>query len=516
VSVLTKPPPIQWVTASPLWPTASAEKAVMQRPALLRFKGDSFMEDLIALLQKTPDQLTEHVAKPESFRVRPVGADADWDPKKGAPLKLFQPVHGYFYLVAANLVCQVAGLPDHTVNVGRGDKVQFVLRLSDGTTESAWVTQDDGTKAWKPVTSALAVEKGEDLLPLFPVRFPDGDRTRNLFVGLVPTSSRETFQAAPTLASDAASQGEDPRKDEFEARVRRPIEALKAAASSPASLLSQEQEASMFLLLDFADFLKNQQIDILGQTHPNPGDAAYSLYQLLWTTTVDGTTSWLQALIDAWNQRHVINGEQSGTYNPAYNLRASYLDALSLDALKSALDALESAVIQALGDYKPPQVPPEPADLPKLDPSGAAFYVLRCVYRRPTCRPPHADLVSPATVPFALAPFFDADAPTRPIRIPLPQDVSIAGLRKFAKNVAFVTTGDLRKKVGSVNDLNNLLKGQTSDGNGGITLGEICSFSLPIITLCAMIVLIIFIILLNIAFWWMPFFRLCFPIPVKK
>ncbi len=509
MSVLTKPPPIQWVTASPLWPAASAHPPVMQSPALLRFKGDSFMEDLIALLQKTPQKLTDQAAQAESFRVRPVGADATWEAApKGTPLKLFQPVHGNFYLVAANLVCRQAGLPDHTVNVGRGEKVQFVLRLLDGTTESAWVTRDDGTKAWRPVSSAQAVADKEDLLPLFPVRFPDGGRSRSLLVGLVPTSSRETYQAAPTLAADAASQGEDVRREEFKARVRGALEALKATAPNQVPLLPQEQEASMFLLLDFADFLVNHNIDVFGPTPPSPGAAAYELYQLLRNTTADGSTKWLQALQDAWGQRHVINGEQPGTLKPVYDLNNTHLAALDLDAL-------EKAVVKALGDYKPPQEPPKPAPLPKLDPAGGSFYVLRCVYRRPDCRPPHPDVVSQPTSPFLLAPFFDADAPSRPIRIPLPQDTSIAGLRKFAKNVAFITTGKLRGQVGSVSDLSKLIKGEAADGPG-FALGEICSFSLPIITLCAMIVLIIFIILLNIAFWWMPFFRLCFPIPVKK
>ena len=48
-----------------------------------------------------------------------------------------------------------------------------------------------------------------------------------------------------------------------------------------------------------------------------------------------------------------------------------------------------------------------------------------------------------------------------------------------------------------------------------LDLGLICSFSIPIITICALIVLMIFVILLNIVFWWLPFFRICFPVPLK-
>jgi len=42
------------------------------------------------------------------------------------------------------------------------------------------------------------------------------------------------------------------------------------------------------------------------------------------------------------------------------------------------------------------------------------------------------------------------------------------------------------------------------------------SLSIPIITICAMIVLMIFLILLNIIFFWLPFFKICFPVPTLK
>ena len=44
-------------------------------------------------------------------------------------------------------------------------------------------------------------------------------------------------------------------------------------------------------------------------------------------------------------------------------------------------------------------------------------------------------------------------------------------------------------------------------------LGMICSFSLPIITICALILLMIIVKLLDIVFRWMPFFQICLPVP---
>src|SRR5262249_30197886 len=144
---------------------------------------------------------------------------------------------------------------------------------------------------------------------------------------------------------------------------------------------------------------------------PGPGDASGDLYNLLQGATAGGGVQWLQALRDAWAQRNRINGEEQGTLNPVYNLKNDSLYALDLDAL-------QNAVSKALGPYHPPAAPALVL-LPRLAPAGGAFYVLRCVSRRPGCRPPHADVVSPPSAAFQLAPFFDPDAPARPVRIAL-------------------------------------------------------------------------------------------------
>ena len=66
----------------------------------------------------------------------------------------------------------------------------------------------------------------------------------------------------------------------------------------------------------------------------------------------------------------------------------------------------------------------------------------------------------------------------------------------------------------SVSDAKKALQGELGDTKQ-FDLGTICSFSIPIITICALLVLFIFLILLNIVFWWLPFIRICFPISLK-
>jgi hypothetical protein len=42
--------------------------------------------------------------------------------------------------------------------------------------------------------------------------------------------------------------------------------------------------------------------------------------------------------------------------------------------------------------------------------------------------------------------------------------------------------------------------------------GMICSLSIPIVTVCALILLIIFVSLLDCIFHWLPFLMNCFPL----
>src|SRR5262249_27240617 len=156
---------------------------------------------------------------------------------------------------------------------------------------------------------------------------------------------------------------------------------------------------------------------------------------------------------------------------------------------------------------------PPSAIVPKDALNG--WFVLRCAYERPACGPLHTDVVSAATERFQLAGFFDPDAPARPIRIGLPLDISPAGLRKFDRNTAFVmsdllcgqvqrfkglTLGDLIRAV-----LPFPLHQDLSTGNAGpCTSGTICSLSIPIITLCALIILMIIVSLLDMIFHWLP------------
>jgi hypothetical protein len=88
---------------------------------------------------------------------------------------------------------------------------------------------------------------------------------------------------------------------------------------------------------------------------------------------------------------------------------------------------------------------------------------------------------------------------------------SIADLRKYPKNVGFVLSDQLREQMSRVTDLKKMMDGQLASGDE-FDIGLLCSFSMPIITIAALMALMIIIGLLNIVFWWAPFLKICIPI----
>ena len=502
--------PVEWRSPSPLWPAIdAADTTTLLRPALLRFHSDSFMADLARLLATRPRELASLVAEPITFRLPGTGAKDDPPPKLDA-LKLYQPAHGDFYLVAASLVCSIPGLPDRGVDAAAGDRVAFVLRRLVGTTELAWV-DDPGSatgRSWLAVADGerTALADGEDLLPMFPVNFVDGEEKRRLLVGYIPTASKESYVASAAI-DPRPTQPADTRVDELEVRVIKPYERLKEARVSAPGPSPERVGASRFLLLDLAKLLADGApaawAAIVSGVPPASG-FALELYTTL-GQIVGGTTTWRGALSQAWQQRRDITGESGKE------------PALAIDLADAALDpgVLRSRVLAVLPQSvsgAAPAVAPMP--VPKLDPRGAARYVLRCVYLRPQCGPLHPDVVSAPTEDFAIADFFDFDAPARDIQIVMPADTTIKDLRKLRNNVHFVISDQLRRQIARLKPLENLVKGEL-EPDQGLSVGWICSFSIPIITIVALILLFVVVVLLNLIFWWLPFVKICLPVPMK-
>ncbi|MCA1564722.1 MAG: hypothetical protein LC803_03500 [Acidobacteria bacterium] len=192
---------------------------------------------------------------------------------------------------------------------------------------------------------------------------------------------------------------------------------------------------------------------------------------------------------------------------------------------------LASLVAAALKEQETTFAAPLPLAAQKVLDTREGWFTVRCVYERPECGPIDPPVVSAPTQPFQLASFFDPDAPARPIRIAMPIDTSPAGLRKFDKNTAFMISDMLcgqidRAKGMSLGDLVRSVlpwplhkdlsapdKGPCKEPGGSLEFGMICSLSIPIITICALLLLMIIVNLLDIIFRWLPYFLICFPLP---
>ncbi len=549
-----------------------------RRPAILRFATDTFMDDLQEHLRLDPSAIESLVARVESWRSEQAGWDtaAGYDDV----IKLYQPVHQRFYLVTSSLVCQVRGLPDKEVDTSSQESVSFVLRRlpvnKDGTVlpedtpgygEYGWF----GDAGWKPVRGPRRVDrtsiptKGsadvdpsqierEERLPLFPLSFTEtvSGLSRRLIAGLVPVAKRETYETAPRHDVDPPLMDDkDPLRDarlgQYDARVVWSLRTLlEPLRSSPPAILSPEnvREPFAFALLDLVDFLQRYlpKVWLAIERDDNSGGlsnkenevlnaiARLNLHNISWRVlrAIDQERELLQsgqidfsaATLPGRGLNPLVRLTKTEIRSLIEHLDVSddtYLDpssdcsASSLNCcIRNALPSDQSVVTDE------PFANPEVAG--KIGGDVGAVYAIRCVYERPRCkRNRHYPLVSERTRPFQLAGFFDDDAPVRPTRIALPVDTSVAGLRAFPKSVSFLISDKLRAQLDRIQavKLEALDKGEIGE-EGQNTLGMICSLSIPIITICAFILLLVIVFVLNIVFWWVPFFRICFSIPLKK
>ncbi len=108
---------------------------------------------------------------------------------------------------------------------------------------------------------------------------------------------------------------------------------------------------------------------------------------------------------------------------------------------------------------------------------------------------------------FRIVPWWDSDGPAARISLP-----AISKLKSLKPNVSFELPPELANLLAG--DPSKLKDGQGS--TGGVDIFWLCSFSLPAISICAYIVLSIFLGLFNIVFFWMAWIKICIPIPRPK
>jgi len=676
----------QWTAPSPLWAEAADPRhpelrAALQRPSLLRFATDTFMEEFLGTMEADPSRLGGYLAQPETWRSPAAAPEASGEVPRflrrlnslrlkaastlektssnplakqqtaiaktaaagSQPLKLYQPAHQRFYLVAAHLVCRRAGLPDHALDTNREERAGYVIRRlyqragAEAAEEYAFVATAQGSVWQRVANPARTIAPGEELLPLFPVNFsePDG-RRRRLFAGVIPVGKREAYVGAGEASSNGNAAGtpagqtaKTARKIHFRTQIAEPWKSLFVTADAALRLKNESPEPkdddedkpdfstliknsreqlqtiSWYILLDLSKYLA-QYLPNVWEAVADPGKeggleghAANLLKAMKQTAASDDLKDALTAdAADAANRSASYKPEsvpttllaalrelnKSGknwgeklesvavnydrkTPDPAWpdflfpladpivppplppddvgdppSVADGTAEEFGLDqtgvsptvqARQKLVDRFAALVVRALPEKSDEPVPPPPvATQTPLDARGGQF-VIRCVYERPLCGPLDPPVLSEPTPPFQLAGFFDPDAPARPIRIALPIDTTPAGLRKFDKNTAFMISDSLCGQMQRMNgitfgdlvlsvlpwpfhkDLSSKIP-DVKPCNSGVDIGMICTFSIPIITICALILLMIIVLLFDFIFKWLPLFRICFPLPKFK
>ncbi|HEX7027972.1 MAG TPA: hypothetical protein VF268_12080, partial [Gammaproteobacteria bacterium] len=276
----------KWLAPSPLWQrdlTDPQQRQRFNRPAILRFKNDTFMDELLALMSYYPDRLGEWEAVPETWREpmaepatakklvvpepvsffsaqqkrdiarlnKNIGQAGQSQSSSEGLLKLYQPSQQRFYLVTASLVCRKAGLPDRGISPNKLERPAFVVRritpnddetaeqLANGEikvvqgriqncTEYAHVGVDSGYQ-WRDVGDLHPdqLAAAEERLPMFTVGFSDlNGYNRKLLSGLIPVGRREAYLNARTFVETPA--GDDAEQEQQNAEKREAVKTLFA------------------------------------------------------------------------------------------------------------------------------------------------------------------------------------------------------------------------------------------------------------------------------------------------
>ena len=114
---------------------------------------------------------------------------------------------------------------------------------------------------------------------------------------------------------------------------------------------------------------------------------------------------------------------------------------------------------------------------------------------------------------YSIIPWYESSG-APPIQVNLPDVTDPNYLKNLKPNVSFTVPAGLFNLLNR-NSPDDFIKGSASQ-SGGVVLDWICSFNIPVITICAFIVLNIFLSLFDLFLHWMMFIKICIPFPRPK
>jgi hypothetical protein len=464
-------------------------------------------------------------------------------------MELSQPTHRRYHLVVLEAACEMPGSP--RLDPDRIDSMGLVIRrgANDGAAGApwqGWMTDGRRKLGWQPLPRPSAIEAArhmdpdpdpvrrplrrsfglgtldarvadavlppaEDVLPLFMA--PTSHCValgRTVLFGLVPLASSELSEGAPP-SPDYVSESQNDGgalvghlSGYLKARPRTALpragHALDATWFDVAPDSSADSEAGHLLALAVLLQQLTAECDAFGS-----GDAAQELLRLFAQIQLPTATD--------------ANGNVTASITAAEFLRKAAAVLAGDDMSK---DVVMPKEWPAVGDELGAQLTRAALTcmstrFARIKPGIGKFdgltrqYALRAFIRvkEDAACPPRL-VWSNWSSPFRILPWWDGDAP--PVQVPLP-DISDRNVLKAMKpGVAFQMPASLADLLRG--DPKKLRDG-TPGGGGELGLAWLCSFSIPLITICAFIVLNIFLSLFDLFFRWMMFIKICIPVPKR-
>jgi len=493
------------------------------RPALLQRNDDDFIES-------TLDDLRSAAGRQALEKLRAQATASD-----GA-LKLFQPIQRQFHLALIEAWCDTPGAP--RLDPSRVVSAGMTMRRVAGAGREGWMRSQGRVRGWVPLNrvggadadplAAPRLQRGltgvadidrklvgfalenadnrldEHIIPLY-LAPPDvcANAAKTVFYGMVPTTSSELSEAEPEFMPS----GDD------------------SFGPHSAAFLGHLPDA----------------LQGLGMNFPHAGETLSTVW-----LDEDDMQTFIQLLHQLGSEFNAFDGGSAATDLKAklqairlnMKLRAGETVHRTVDAY-SFLSQASAVLLTQDTSVSAPEMPESWPVMSSTNRSGLAQslhsvmlarfkatkgregrfdnpdarYVVRAFVRL-KCPNGGPDKIvwSEESPAFAIAPWYEgAGAP--PVQIPLP-DASDKNLLKALKpNVAFIVPPAMQNLL--MGKAKDLMDGKPASG-AGTTLSWICSFNIPVITICAFIVLNIFLSLFNLIFGWMFFIKICLPFPKKK
>ena len=352
---------------------------------------------------------------------------------------------------------------------------------------------------------------------------------RTVVYAVIPTASSEVSDTGPAMPPNIDQGG---LIGSLPALLRSSQGGLPLTVPIPGMTVDARWMSDDFLDTVFPSTPGSSTANSVTLPQPDPRVAQFQMFSIALRMlhsvfgAFDGTAEG-SAILAVLNRRNVTFGQPPYTipvpmgdfYQAA---KVALLDSVGVDNSSSPLptvlmpdawDALSDSDQASLVGAMTSALTPRSQAL--LAPQGrfqdaSRLYRLRLFFRlkpdNPGC-PPKLVWSRPSE-PFRIAAWHESSQRAHP-PIPLP-DPTLAYMKSAKPNCAFHVPANLMNAMQGTT-LKGMMDG--SKGGGGFTLDWICGFNIPLITICAFFVLNIFLQLLNIIFFWLPFIKICIPFP---